>query len=90
MPAANPRIPPAKPMAVASARKNRMIVRTEPPSAFMSPTSRRRSIASPAMAARTPKEVSVRIKKTVAKSRPRMRSSRRPSASASLAHRPHL
>src|SRR6266566_1311919 len=83
MPTMNPKIPPAKPIAVASARKNRMIVRTEPPSAFMSPTSRLRSRASPAIAARTARELSARINTTVPKSSPRMRSRSRPSACAS-------
>src|SRR5580700_2848349 len=83
MPTMNPQIPPARPMAIASARKNRMILRTGPPSAFIMPTSRLRSSASPAMAARTPRELSARIKMTVPKSSPRMRSSSRPSACAS-------
>ena len=55
MPAMNPRIPPAQTDGGSLGEEKSHDARTEPPSAFISPTSRRRSSASPAMAARTPK-----------------------------------
>src|SRR5579862_6747571 len=83
MPAPHPMSPPTTPVVVASATNNRITRRTGPPSAIIKPTSRRRSMARPAMAASTPSPASTRISSTVANSSPRMRSRSWPSSAAS-------
>src|SRR5260370_9149963 len=69
-PIANPIVPPTTPSAAASARNRRMIRSTEPPSAFIKPTSPLPSIARAAIDASTPRGVSTRISVTRHKRRP--------------------
>src|SRR3989454_275172 len=82
-PAPQPTSPPARPSEPASRRNRRSTWRIEPPRAFIKPTSRRRSMASAAMVARTQSAVSTRMRMTVASSSPLMRENKRPSPSAS-------
>jgi len=73
MPKAEPTRPPAKPRRMASARKSRTTRRTEPPMAFIRPTSFLRSTATLLMPAITQSEVRNRTRRTVEDSRPLMR-----------------
>src|SRR6266853_451705 len=82
-PIANPTVPPTTPSAAASARNRRMIRSTDPPSAFIKPTSRLRSIARAAIDASTPSVVRTRMRVIVQKIRPRIRARIDPSAAAS-------
>src|ERR1700730_1040559 len=77
-----PRIPPTAPSAPASARNRRMMRGTVPPSAFMRPTSCRRSIARAAIDASTPSIERTRISAIVQKIRPRILPRIVPSAAA--------
>ena len=70
MPTAAPIIPPASPSSAASARNNRITRRTDPPIAFINPTSFFRSIATLVIAAITHSTVSISTTATVAVSIP--------------------
>src|ERR1700674_3974345 len=69
-PRRNPNRPPAAPSVPASARNKRMMRGTVPPSAFMRPTSRLRSIARAAIDASTPSIERTRISAMVQKINP--------------------
>src|SRR5467141_1022014 len=73
IPAAPPIIPPARPSNAASARKSRSTRRTEPPMAFIKPTSFLRSIATLVIAAITQRPVRMSTIATVAVSTPLIR-----------------
>src|ERR1700722_17226421 len=78
----NPSTPPTAPSVPASARNNRMMRGTVPPSAFISPTSRRRSMARAAIDARMPNIERTRISAMVQKISPRILPRIFPSAAA--------
>src|SRR5882672_7759994 len=73
IPTAPPIIPPARPSNAASARKSRSTRRTDPPMAFIKPTSFFRSIATLVIAAITHSPVSTSTIATVAVNNPLMR-----------------
>src|SRR5208282_3697864 len=72
-PIADPTRPPTIPMRMASARNSRTTRRTDPPMAFIRPTSFLRSMATLLMPAITQSEVKMSTRITVAESRPLMR-----------------
>src|ERR1700704_5939950 len=83
MPIANPIVPPTTPSAAASARNRCMIRSTDPPSAFIKPTSLLRSIARAAIDASTPSVVRTKMSVIVHNIRPLIRARIDPSAAAS-------
>src|SRR5271156_1366824 len=80
-PATHPINPPTAPSTATSARNNPTMREIVPPSAFIRPTSSRRSMASAAMVASTHRAVSTRISTVIEPISSRVRLSRLPSAS---------